>query len=170
VSFVPAAESPRLCGLIAAGVLLLLVFGCHAPCPAPPAAADPLAWPGVGLSGLGDAAEDSGVPLVRESGALLSRVGGLLQAPAHVVEGLVAGRPAAGPRMVVQGVGETATAAINLPFCWMIGGGGPQRRGRAADVRTGVRPVARVVRGPSGARSVTSAKSLDVDSRRRPPP
>ncbi len=122
MSPVPAAESSTRCGLIAAGVLLLLVFGCHTAHPAPAASADPLAWPGAGLSRLGDAAEDSGVPVARESGALLSRIGGLLQAPAHVVEGLIFARPLAGPRMIVQGVGESATAAINLPFCWMIGG------------------------------------------------
>lgn len=108
--------------LVATCMALVFALGCHAPHPAPPAAEDPLAWPGVGLSRLGDAAEDSGVPLVRESGALLSRIGGLVQAPALVVEGLVSARPLDGPRMIVQGVGESATAAINLPFCWMIGG------------------------------------------------
>jgi len=89
-----------------------------------PLAADPLGWPAHMLSDGGFALEDSEVPIAAEVGALVARAGRLLESPALLVEGVLtmdAARLGESVEALVGGVGETLTAAINVPFSLVIG-------------------------------------------------
>lgn len=85
---------------------------------------NPAGWPSKALTFVGAAAADSGAPLVRETGRLLSAVGELVDAPALLIEGIVTVSSAdlvGSGEHVVVGVGSTATAVWNLPFFVMPG-------------------------------------------------
>jgi hypothetical protein len=79
----------------------------------------PLGWPAAGVRAAGQAAADSEIVLLRETGRLLDGVGELLEAPALLLEGVALLRPRsirdAGLK-VSLGTGRTVTGAVNLPF------------------------------------------------------
>ena len=103
-------------------LLLVALCGCVAASPRSHAL-NPLGWPGHGIEATGRLAADSEVPLVQELGRVLVGAGELLDAPALLVEGLITGsgdRLVGGGELLVVGVGETTTAALNLPFCVFV--------------------------------------------------
>ena len=85
--------------------------------------ANPLGWPSKALHAAGFSAADSQLPLLRESGRLLCAVADLVDSPALLLESTVtldAGRIKASTAKLAVGTGGTLTAALNLPFFFVV--------------------------------------------------
>ena len=85
--------------------------------------ANPLGWPSRALHAAGFWAADSRLPLLRESGRLLRAVADLVDSPALLLESTVtldADRLQASTAKLAVGTGGTLTAALNLPFFFVV--------------------------------------------------
>ena len=120
----PAARpSPLLPSLLLLALAHVALPACVTTAPRSDAR-NPLGWPGHGVEALGHAAADSELPLIQETGRLLASLGGLLDAPALLVEGIATlsvDDLVGGLEMLVVGAGETVTSAVNVPLFVFVG-------------------------------------------------
>jgi hypothetical protein len=101
-------------------IALLFCAGCAGPGLEPQSrSGDPLGWPGQVFTTVGRAGEESGIPLVRETGRLSYGLGDILDSPALFAEGIVEldpSRSASAFTKLTIGAGGTVTAATEIPF------------------------------------------------------
>ena len=112
---------------IALFVALIAVSGCAGSGTITnPRSADwnPIGWPAKGLQWAGSRAADSGWPLVRDVGRVLTSTALLAETPALWIDGTLTGnsdRLLAASESLIAGSGTVVTSLWNLPFFWVPG-------------------------------------------------